>query len=85
MGVIDLQNDYPDWPTCFKDLKAKKIQFVLYFDSINDKSSHGICGVFGPVCLNVAQFSATLKFCETYYKVLTQHVTLEKAQEAEET
>ncbi|KAH7705857.1 CSR-1 protein [Aphelenchoides avenae] len=64
--VIDLRSDYaaPHWPGCFTQLKEKKIQFVLYFDSLNDKTSH-----------------ATLKFCETYYKVLTQHVTLDRAED----
>lgn len=44
--VIDLRSDYaaPHWPGCFTQLKEKKIQFVLYFDSLNDKTSHGTRG-----------------------------------------
>lgn len=43
LRIIDLQTDYKDWPACFKDLEAKKIQFVLYFDYMDDKTSHGTC------------------------------------------
>ncbi|KAH7715610.1 WAGO-3 protein [Aphelenchoides avenae] len=54
------------WKETFAKFKEDGFEFALYFDSLKDKRSHGK--------------NTTLKFCEAYYKVLTQHVPLETAE-----
>lgn len=82
MRIIDLRADFPGFEECFATLKEKKVEFALYFDSIKDTTSH--CAATSLADTSQGTHLARLKLFDALDKVLTQHVTLEKAREVVE-